>query len=123
MVAAPSPDEKDLTDIPKSSFDGYLETFYNNYDQFVSGLSPDKIVLVFNIILGGMSLSSFLPIVSAMLSENIIKRIKILDSFPLIKAILQLRIDVNKKLVKIYLIFHLILIILGIFCNIYMYFL
>ena len=49
------------------------------------------------IIIGGLTLSSFVSILSIMLSENIINKIKLLDRFPRILAILKIRNNINKK--------------------------
>jgi len=42
----------EVKDINKSSFVEYFNTFLNNYNDFLDSLSPDKIVCVFNIIMG-----------------------------------------------------------------------
>ena len=63
---------------------------------------------MFNIIIGGLTLSSFVSVLSIMLSENIINRIKFLDRFPKILAILKLRNNINKGIAKVYLIIHLV---------------
>jgi hypothetical protein len=57
-----------------------------------------------------------------MLSENIINKIKLLDRFPRILAILKIRNNINKKIAKLYLFMHLF-ILLGILSNVYMLFL
>jgi hypothetical protein len=95
----------------KSSLFEYFNSFYQNYVEYLDSLTPDKIVCVFNIIVGGLTLSSFFTIISVMLSENIINKIKFLDRFPRILAILRLRTYINKKIIKIYLFMHLVLIL------------
>jgi hypothetical protein len=106
--------------IKESSFFEYLESFYNTYVDYLDTLTPDKIVCVVNIILGSLTLSSFLSILSIMLSEKIINKITFLDRFPRILAILNLRNNINKKIAKLYLLIHLILIIWALLCNLYM---
>lgn len=86
-------------------------------------LTPDKIVCVFNIIIGCLTLSSFVSILSIMLSENIINRIKFLERYPRILELLRLRNTINKKIAKIYLIIHLVLILWSLLGNTYMLFL
>lgn len=86
-------------------------------------LTSDKIVCVFNLIVGGLTLSSFVTIIFIMLNENIIKRIKILDRFSKILAILKLRNEINKQMAKLYLFIHFVLILWGILGNTYMFFL
>ena len=94
----------------KSSLNEYFNSYYN-YTYYFDSLTPDKICCLFNIIVGGLTLSSFFTIISVMLSENIINKIKILDRFPRILAILRLRTYINKKTIKIYLFLHLVLIL------------
>jgi hypothetical protein len=110
---------KELT-VTESSFFEYINSFYNNYSEYLETLTPDKIVCVFNIIIGSLTFSSFLSVLSILLSEKIINRIKILERFPRILAILKLRNNINKKIAKVYLLIHIILILGGILCNIYM---
>jgi len=72
--------------------------------------------------MGFLTLSSFFTILTILLSENIINRIKFLDKYPRILELLKLRNYVNKQLVKFYLLMHLITIILGILGNTSMFF-
>lgn len=89
----------------------------------MDSLTPDKIVCVFNIIIGCLTLSSFVSILSIMLSDNVINRIKFLERFPRILAILKIRNNINKQTAKIYLFVHLVLILWCIVGNTYMLFL
>ena len=102
---------EEVKELKESSLNEYFNSFYQNYVDYLDSLTPDKIVCVFNIIVGGLTLSSFISIISVMLSENIINKIKILDRFPRILAILRLRTYINKKIIKIYLFLHLVLIL------------
>jgi hypothetical protein len=106
----------------KSSLFEYFNSFYH-YTDYLDFLTPDKICCLFNIIVGGLTLSSFFTIISIMLSENITNKIKILDRFPRILEILRLRNYINKKIGKFYLFLHLVIIILGILSNTYLLFL
>jgi hypothetical protein len=49
-----------VEDIKKSSFFEYFESIYENYLNYLSSLTPDKIVALFNIIMNGLIFSSFL---------------------------------------------------------------
>lgn len=71
--------------------------------------------------MGTLTLSSFFTVLSIMLSEQIINKIKILDKYPKIMKLLKLRNNINKSLNKFYLITHLIMIILTILANIYIF--
>jgi len=113
----------EVKELKQSSLFEYFNSLYNNYTEYLETLTPDKIVCVFNIIIGGLTLSSFVSILSIMLSENIINKIKILDRFPRILAILKIRNNINKKIAKVYLFIHLVLILGGILSNTYMLFL
>lgn len=111
---------EELKDLNFSSIFEYFNSLYNNYNEYLDSLTPDKIVCVFNIIVGGLTFSSFFTILSILLSENIINQIKIFDRFPIILRILRLRTYINKKIAKFYLFLHLVIIILGLLSNTYM---
>jgi len=80
------------------------------------------LVCLFNIILDGLIFFSFLSILSIMLSENIIHNINFLENYPKLFKLLQLRNNLNKKVSKIYLWIHVIMISLAILGNVYMFF-
>lgn len=67
-------------------------------------------------------LSSFLSVLSIMLSDNIINKIGFLEKYPRILNLLKLRNNINKKVSKIYLLMHFFIIIFGILGNIWMFF-
>nr|QCI56436.1 hypothetical protein [Hypsizygus marmoreus] len=106
-------------DIPRPG--EFLSSLYNKYSEFLDSLTPDKIVCLFNIIIDGLILSSFLSVLSIMLSENIINKIVFLEKYPRILKLLKLRNNINKKVSKFYLLMHFI-IIFGILGNIFMFF-
>jgi hypothetical protein len=112
-----------LDNVKNSSFFEYFNTIYENYLNYLSSLTPDKIVAVFNIIMNGLILSSFFTILSILLSEQMINRFTFLEKYPKILKLLRMRNYVNKKINKFYLVMHLILIIFGILGNIYILFL
>jgi hypothetical protein len=109
-------------EINKLDISEYLTSIYNKYGEFLDSLTPDKIVCLFNIIIDALVLSSFLSVLSIMLSENIINKIVFLEKYPRILSLLKLRNNINKKVSKIYLLMHIIIIIFGILGNIYMFF-
>jgi hypothetical protein len=109
-------------EIQKLDISEFLSSLYNKYSEFLDTLTPDKIVCLFNIIVEGLILSSFLSVLSIMLSENIINKIGFLEKYPRILKLIKLRNNINKKVVKIYLLLHFIIIIFGILGNIYMFF-
>jgi hypothetical protein len=113
----------ELSELKVSSLFEFFNSFYNSYTEYLDGLTPDKIVCIFNIIMGGMTLSSFISIISIMLSEKIINRIKFLERYPKILALLNLRILINKTIAKFYLFIHFLIIIITILSNTYMLFL
>ena len=92
------------------------------YGEFLDNLNPDKIVCIFNIIIDALILSSFLSVLSFMLSENIINKIDILEKYPRIFNLLRLINNIKKKFSKIYLLIHFIIILFGILGNIFMFF-
>lgn len=97
-----------------------FSNLYDNYVQYLSTLTPDKIVALFNIIMGTLTLSSFFTVMSIMLSEQIINKIQFLEKYPKILKALKLRNNINKGLNKFYLIMHLILVIITILGNLFM---
>lgn len=88
---------EEIKELKELSLFEYFNSLYNNYTEYLDTLTPDKIVCVFNIIIGGLTLSSVVSILSLMLSENIINKIKFLDRFPRILAILKIRNNINKN--------------------------
>jgi hypothetical protein len=109
-------------EIKKLDISEFLTSLYNKYGEYLDSLTPDKIVCMFNIIIDALVLSSFLSVLSIMLSENIINKIVFLEKYPRILSLLKLRNNINKKVSKIYLLMHLIIIIFGILGNIFMFF-
>jgi hypothetical protein len=109
-------------EIKKLDISEFLTSIYNKYIEFLDSLSADKIVCLFNIIIDGLILSSFLSVLSIMLSENIINKIGFLEKYPRILKLLKLRNNINKKVSKIYLLMHFIVIIISILGNIFMFF-
>jgi hypothetical protein len=112
-------------ELTKLDISDYFISLYDKYSEFLDSLSADKIVCLFNIIIEGLILSSFISVLSIMLSENIINQIVFLEKYPslwLILKLLRLRNVINKKVLKFYLLMHFILIISGILGNIYMFF-
>jgi hypothetical protein len=114
--------EASFDEISKLDISEFLTSLYNKYSEFLESLSPDKIVCIFNVIIDGLMLSSFLSVLTLMLSENIINNIGFLDKYPKILKLLKLRNNINKKVSKIYLLMHFIIIITGILGNIFMFF-
>jgi hypothetical protein len=114
--------DESFDEIKKLNISDYFISFYNKYNEFLDSLSADKIVCLFNIIIDGLILSSFLSVLSIMLSENIINKIVFLEKYPRILNLLKLRNSINKKVSKFYLLMHFIIIISGILGNIYMFF-
>jgi hypothetical protein len=109
-------------ELTKLDISDYFITLYNKYSEFLDSLSADKIVCLFNIIFDGLILSSFVSVLSILLSENIINKIAFLEKYPRILKLLKFRNVLNKKVSKFYLLMHFILIISGILGNIYMFF-
>nr|YP_009653004.1 hypothetical protein [Laccaria amethystina]QCG70062.1 hypothetical protein [Laccaria amethystina] len=114
--------DKSYEEIKKLDISETLSSLYNKYNEFLDSLTPDKIVCLFNIIIDGLILSSFISVLSIMLSENIINKIGFLEKYPKILKLLKLRNNINKKISKFYLLMHFIIITIGILGNIYMFF-
>ena len=113
-----------IDEIKKLDSDSLTNIFtdiYDKYLDFLLTLGPDKIVAVFNIIMDLFILSSFLSLTSILLTENIINRIKFLDNYPRIKKLLKIRSDINRNLIKFYLLADFGSILMVLLANIYMF--
>jgi len=121
-AATPTKLNESYDELTKLDISDYFIYLYYKYSEFLDSLNPDKIVCLFNIIINGLILSSFISVLSIMLSENIINQIAFLEKYPRILKLLKLRNVINKKVSKFYLLMHFILIISGILGNIYMFF-
>lgn len=95
--------DKSYEEISKNNIGEIFTNLYNKYNEYLDNLTPDKIVCLFNMILDGLIFTSFLSVLSIMLSENIINRLKFLENYPKLFKLLQLRNNINKKVSKIYL--------------------
>lgn len=111
-----------MDSIRKADIGDFFTSIINKYNLFLDNLSLDQIGNIFNLIVGGMLLTSYISIFSVLLSENIINRITILEKYPRILYLLKLRNNVNKKVNKLILITHLIIILFGIIGNLFMFF-
>lgn len=111
----------DFEDLKKFGISDLFSDLYDKYVEYLSSLTVDKIVALFNIIMGTLTLSSFFTVMSIMLSEKIINNIKFLEKYPNILKLLKLRNNINKSLNKFYLIMHVILITITILGNLYMF--
>ena len=111
-----------MDSIRKADIGDFFTSIINKYNLFLDNLSLDQIGNIFNLIVGGMLLTSYISIFSVLLSENIINRITILEKYPRILYLLKLRNNVNKKINKLILITHLIIILFGIIGNLFMFF-
>lgn len=114
--------KESFDEIGQLDISDYFISLYDKYSEFLDSLTADKIVCLFNIIMGGLILSSFVSVLSIMLSENIINQMVFLEKYPRLLKLLKLRNVINKKVSKFYLLMHFIIIISGILGNIYMFF-
>ena len=108
--------------IKYSDISEYLTNFINKYYEFLATLTLDQIVCVFNIIIGGLLLSTYTTGLSILLSDSVVNRIKFLEKYPNILKLLTMRSNINKKINNANLIFHFIIIIFGLIGNIFMFF-
>ena len=81
---------KTYEEITKNNIGEWITDLYNKYNVYLDSLTPDKIVCLFNMILNGLIFTSFLSVLSIMLSENIINKIKFLNNYPKLFKLLQL---------------------------------
>lgn len=114
---------EECTELTQSNFFDYIESFYNIYVEFIDSLNGDKIICVVNIIMGSMTLTSFITILSTLLSDNLINQITFLERYPKILAILKLRSGIKKGFIIVNLSVHFAIILWALSLNIYMLFL
>jgi hypothetical protein len=112
-----------LDGIQKLDISDFFLSFYNKYNAYLDSLSSFELVCLFNIIMDLSFLSLFTSILSIMLSDKIIHKIVVLDKYPRLQKILKIRTSINKSVSKAYLIYFLILLILTLIGNIYLFFL
>lgn len=78
--------DKIYLDKGRANCEEYINDFFINisekYYEFLYILTPENIVALFNIIMNGLIFSSFLIVLSIMLSEQVINRIKFLEKYP-----------------------------------------
>lgn len=113
---------KEIDEFLKNDIGSLITDLINKYQEYLLTLTPDKILAIYNIILGGMLFNSFFSVISIMISDNVINRIKFLDKYPRILNLLKLRNYFNKKISFVYLSIHFFLIIFGILTNIWVFF-
>ena len=113
--------DKSLENLAQNNIGEFIFKIIEKYYEFLSTLTADKIVALFNIIMGALTLSSFFTVMSIMLSEQIINKIKFLEKYPKILKLFKLRNNINKSLNKIYLTIHIIFIILTLLGNLFMF--
>lgn len=114
--------EKSFDEIKELNIMEFVSSLYNRYTEYLDSLTPDKIACLFYIIVDGLILSSFISVLSIMLSVNIINKIGFLEKYPKILKLIQLRNIINKKVSKVYLFLHFIIITFAILGNIWMFF-
>jgi hypothetical protein len=109
---------KAVDEILNKDIGSFITDLFNKYQEYLLTLTPDKILAIYNIILNGMLFSSFISVLSIMLSENVINRMTFLVKYPRILKLLKLRNNINRKVSLIFLAFHLFLIVIGVLSNI-----
>lgn len=112
-----------MENLTKYDLSDLISKMVNKYYEYLSTLTPDKIVALFNIIMSGAILSSFFTVISVMLSEGIINKIKSIERYPKIVKLLKIRSNINKSLNKFHLFMHIMLILFTLLGNMYMFFL
>lgn len=102
-----------------------LELFNNlvdSYREFLSGLSSDQLVNVFNII-GYVTLLMILTDITILLiGEQLIKNLKLETKYPKLAKYIKLKQTLNKHYLRFYIVLFYILILFLISVNIYMFF-
>jgi hypothetical protein len=113
--------KKAFDDISTKNIGSFLTDLYNNFERYLETLSPDKIVSIFNIILNGMLLTSFISVLSILLSDSILNKLTFLEKWPRVLKILRFRNSLNRKVNVVILAIHFLIISTGFILNVLMF--
>lgn len=71
--------DKAFEEISKSNIGSFFTDLYNNFESYIESLSPDKIVIIFNLILNGMLFTSFISVLGVLLSDSVLNKLTFLE--------------------------------------------
>lgn len=109
-------------DITKSDLSELFNNLIENYRFFLSTLSSEQIVIVFNIIGYIALMSSLTTLVSLLIGDQIIKSLNLETKYPKLAKYIQLKQTVNKYSLRFYIVLFYIELLILISVNIFMFF-
>lgn len=113
--------KKAIDDISKSDISDIFKSFIEKYYQFLSGLSLDQIVAVFNLLIDFTLGYSLFTLASLFMGEHVIDYFKLANKYPKLASLIRLKITLNKHLKMFNLSFFIIFLLAGIVGNLYMF--
>jgi hypothetical protein len=107
--------------IVKSDLSELFNNFIDNYREFLSTLSSEQMVIVFNIIGYITLLFTLTSITNILIGDQLIKFLKLEIKFPKLANYIKFKQILNKHFLRFYIVLFYILLLLLISINIYMF--
>jgi hypothetical protein len=108
-------------DIVKSDLSDLFNNLIDNYREFLSTLSSEQMVIVFNILGYIMLLFTLNSITTLLIGDQLIKILKLETKYPKLAKYIKLKQTLNKHYLRFYIVLFYILLLLFISGNIYMF--
>ena len=107
--------------IVKSDFSDLFNNLIDNYKEFLSTLTSEQMVIVFNILGYIMLLITLTSITTLLIGDQLINILKLEIRYPKLAKYIKLKQTINKHYLRFYIALFYILLLLLIFINIYMF--
>jgi ASC-1-like (ASCH) protein len=113
----------EITDpnIVKSDLSDFFNNLIKNYQEFLSSLSSEQMVIVFNIIGYILLLITLTSITTVLIGDQLIKILKLETKYPKLANYIKLKQTLNKYYLRFYIVLFYILLLLLISINIFMF--
>jgi hypothetical protein len=108
-------------DIVKSDLSELFNNFIDNYRDFLSTLSSEQMVIVFNIIGYCMLLMIFTSITTLLIGDQLINFFKLETKYPKIAKYIKFKQTLNKYYLRFYIVLLYTLLLILIFVNIFFF--
>jgi len=108
-------------DIVNSDFSGLFNKIIDNYKEFLTSLSSEQMVIVFNILGYTMLLFTLTSITTLLIGDQIINFLKLESKYPKLVKYIKLKQTLNKHYLRFYIVLFYILLLLLISINIFMF--
>ena len=108
--------------INKNDLSSYISELYDKYQNFLSTLTTDQIVIIFNLTGIYMLLITFINITILLIGDNLIERFNLEVKFPKLAKYILIKKKLNTNLLKIYILSFYVIILILVLSNLYMFF-